>query len=134
MFGTRFTTAAPTELGPTGPPSVTVLFIGGTTGGTHLNIDGDPQLASLKAAVAVDSPLMMAAEVANVYYSFASMGSGAPADPAAGVYGPTSINQCGIIFAGTRLPLPEQAPHGAKGLKISCGAGGTATLRIWSTG
>jgi len=131
--GIRLIQLAPGEYGPTGPPHITVL-VNVPTGGTCLNIDSDPALSDLRTAVNSDNPLMLAAEVGNIYYSFATFGTGARADAGMGVFGPTAINQCGVLFANTRTTLPEQAPHGAKGLKISAGPGGTATLRIWSTG
>lgn len=132
MQGVRVLTGAPQEFGPTGPARVTVFVV--PTGGTHLNIDLDPALADLRDAVNNDNPLMMAAEGANIYYRFASVGSGSVADPNMTVFGPTGTNQCGVLFANTRTVLPEQAPHGAKGLAISAGSGATGIFRIWKTG
>jgi hypothetical protein len=132
MQGARILTGGPQEFGPTGPPHISVFVV--TVGGTHLNVAGDPALADLRSAVNSDNPLMMAAENANIYYAWASVGSGTNIDPGMTVYGPTGINQCGVLFANTRTFLPEQAPHGANGLKLSAGTGATAIFRIWSTG
>jgi hypothetical protein len=104
------------------------------TGGTHINVQGDPQFADLKLAVNSDNPLVLAAENANIYYAWSQSQSGGRADPAMTIIGPTGINQCGVVFANTRNVLPEQAPHGVQGLKVSAGVGGTGILRIWSTG
>ena len=132
MQGARVLTGGPQEYGPTGPPHISVFLV--PAGGTHLNVDNDPALTDLRNAVNADNPLMMAAENANIYYAWASVGSGSAIDPGMSVYGPTAINQCGVVFANTRVVLPEQAPHGAKGLKLSAGTGATAIFRIWSTG
>lgn len=130
MQGVRVLTGGPQEFGPTGPPFISVFIV--PTGGTHMNVQGDPSLGPLAVAVNNDIPLMMAAENANIYYAWASVGSGSAIDPGMSVYGPTAINQCGVVFANTRTVLPEQAPHGAAGLKLSAGAGATPIFRIWS--
>ncbi len=105
------------------------------TGGTYLNLT-EPRFAPLKDAIDRSVPLMVTAEGANVAYRYGIQGSGPLADPNMTVLGPTAANMCGMVFANTRLPLPEVAPQGANGLAITFSGtvGQTAMLRIWRTG
>ncbi len=103
------------------------------TGGTHLNLN-EPQLSSLKYAADHDIPLAIGADGGTVFYMWAMVGSGLSADPTMSAYGATGVNQCGVVYATTRLDVPETAPHGANGLVINRLGGGTATLRLWRTG
>lgn len=129
---TRIGTYQAGEVGPTGPSDVLALAV--PTGGTYLNLTL-PEFAPLKSAIDKSVPLMMTVEVANVAYRFGIQGSGAQADPSSFVYGPTAANQSAMMFANTRLPLPEIAPQGANGLAVRAyGAVGTCVMRIWSTG
>lgn len=129
----RQSVVGPGIAGPTGPSQVVVLFV--PTGGTYLNLD-EPQLSQLREAVDRSIPLMMSAEGGpSVAYRFGVQGSGPRVDPAANAYGPTAANQAGVIFNNTRLPTPEYAPQGFRGLAVQAyGAVGTSTLRMWRVG
>lgn len=122
---------APGSGGPTGPALMAVLAV--PTGGTHINLS-DPEYAAIKLCVDRSVPMMMAVEVTNVAYRFDIQGSGPSADPSMHVYGPTAANQAGMMFANTRLAIPEIAPA-AQGLSVRAyGAVGTCMMRIWRAG
>lgn len=128
---TKIINYAPGSAGPTGPALMVVLAV--PTGGTHLNLE-DPEFARLKECVDRSIPLMMAVEQTNVAYRFDIQGSGPSADPSMTVYGPTAANMAGMMFANTRLAIPEIAPA-AKGLSVRAyGAVGTCMMRIWRAG
>lgn len=132
MIGVRAPILGPTVYGPTGPAYPIALTVLG--GSTHISLD-EPKYAMLKDAAANDRPLMVAADSISVVYNWSMVGSGLSADPAMTAVGATGVNQCGVIYANSRLDQPELAPHGAKGLVFaSLTAGATGTLRFWRTG
>jgi hypothetical protein len=131
MNGVRQPILGPVVYGPTGPAYPVALTV--PTGGTHLNLD-EPRFDSLRYAAEHDIPLAVAADGGAVFYNWAMVGSGLSADPAMTAIGATGVNQCGVVYANTRLDIPELAPHGAKGLVINRLNGGTATIRFWRTG
>ncbi len=107
------------------------------TGARHalapvLDITSDPRWGRIEETYGEDPYLAAAMGMA---YIRGIQGSGAQADPSSFVYGPTAANQSAMMFANTRLPLPEIAPQGANGLAVRAyGAVGTCVMRIWSTG
>ena len=132
LIGVRQPILGPVVYGPTGP--VYPIAIQVPVGGTHLNLD-EPRFAMLKDAAATDKPLMVAADLVSIAYNWSMQGSGLSADPAMSVIGPTGVNQCGVIYANTRVDQPELAPHGAKGLVVApLGGVGSGMLRFWRVG
>ncbi len=127
----------PVCYGPTGPQQTFVFAV--PTGGTHINLD-EPRFALMQESAKVGTPWSLGAEQTNVAYMWALVGSGLRADPTATVFaGATTMNpmnQCGVIFANTRVDQPEFMPNGVKGLVITSygGNGGTGMLRMWKIG
>lgn len=132
MQAIRYPIQGPTVYGPTGPQLTSVMNV--PAGGTHISLD-DPAFANLRDLAQKQVPYMLAADGSNVAYAWALVGSGLSADPTATVFGPTAVNQCGVIYANQRLDQPEMAPQGAKGFVARSYSGaGTGTLRIWRIG
>ena len=132
MIGVRAPILGPTVYGPTGPVYPVVLAVPSV--GTHINLD-EPAFAMLKYAAERDIPLMVAADNSAIAYNWSMVGSGLSADPNMTAVGATGVNQCGAIYANTRIDQPEVAPHGAKGLVIRpIAAGASGMLRFWRVG
>lgn len=118
--------------GPTGPAYPVVLQVPSV--GTHINLNESPY-AALKYAADHSIPMMMGADNSAIAYNWSMVGSGLSADPNMAASGATGVNQCGAIYANTRLDSPEMAPQGANGIVVRpILAGASAMLRIWRTG
>lgn len=109
-----------------GPKRGQVTAIIVTTAGMHVDIEGGA-FEALRAQIAANKPLLIAAEGNPVYYLWSDSRSGETVDPVS--TGPTL--SAAVCFAGVNPDQLEIAPKSSKGIVVRS-TGGTGILRIWS--
>lgn len=101
---------------PTGPKSGEVTCIGVTTGSVHIDL-ATPSYA-IKSALQQGEIITLSAD-GDVWFMWSLKTTGDTVDGAAAELGTsagTAAQQCGIVYAGERLP--ERPPKGCQGIVV----------------